>query len=90
MSLIIEVDLKTEFYSTCIFYMVFFLVKMRYSLSGRYPFTIATTSPNDHFWLSPLGGRIREFLLYVGRISNLAISSKFGGILREFGEILGK
>ena len=30
-----------------------------------YPFTKMTPSLNDHFWLRPLGGRIREFLLYV-------------------------
>ena len=29
------------------------------------PFTKTTTSLNDHCWLSPLGGRIREFLLYL-------------------------
>ena len=34
---------------------------------GAYPFTKTTTSPNDrdHFWLRSVGGRIREFLLYI-------------------------
>ena len=29
------------------------------------PFTKTTTSHNDHFWHSPLGGRVRELLLYM-------------------------
>ena len=33
-------------------------------LQGQYPFTKATPSPKDHFWISPLGGRITDFLLY--------------------------
>ena len=31
----------------------------------HYPFTKTTTSLNDHFWLSPMGGRIGESLLYI-------------------------
>ena len=32
---------------------------------NEYPFTKTTNSHNGHFWLSPLGGRIRESLLYI-------------------------
>ena len=31
----------------------------------KYPFTKATTTPNDQFLLRPKSGRIRESLLYI-------------------------
>ena len=45
---------------------VFSLMAMQNNIweEAEHPFTKETTSPNDHFWLRPFGGRIREFLLY--------------------------